>query len=276
MRKFIAGLLLAALVTAASFARAAEAPLVLGVFPYISRVQLMAQHAPLRTLIEKTLHHPVDFVTAPDFDQFAQRTKEGDYDVVLTAPHLGRLAQVRDGYIPLVRTGHEVQAVFLARGDSSIRSVSDLKGKTIMIAQPVSIVYQLAAQYLRDHHLVPGKDVTIIPTRTHNNALYAPARGEADASATGVVLWQTAEPAIKAQLVEIGATRTVPGFIVLANHRMPPGDVKKLKTALLHYPQTPEGKAYFDNNHFKGFTTIDPKDMKSMDPYIDVFLDRKK
>jgi phosphonate transport system substrate-binding protein len=269
-------LLLAAIVLfGAPAAFCDDKPLVLGVFPYITPGKLMQLHAPLRSYIEQTMGRPVEIVTAPNFDDFVERTRRGDYDIVLTAPHLGRLAQVRDHYIPLVHTAHHVIAVFLARKDSGIRNLGDLRGKTIMIAESTSIVSQLAVETLRRAGIEPGKDITIRPTSTHNNALYAPVRREADASVTGIVLWQKVEPDIKDQMVEIGSSKPAPGFMALANPRLTADQANRLQSALIGFPDTAEGRAYINSTGFKGFVAVTPSVLKEMDPYIAVFLDRK-
>lgn len=260
----------ALLILFAGVAHAADAPLVLGVFPYVSRGQLMEYHTPLKLYLEQQLHRPVDMVTAPNFVEFAARTQKGDYDLVLTAPHLGRLAEVRDGYVRVAKTGHQVYGIFLARKDSGIRSIADLKGKTVMMAQPVSIVYQLGVEELRKHGLEPGRDVTVIGSLTHNNALYAPFRHESDASVTGLVLWDNAEPDVRAALAEIGRTPGVPGFMLMANKRLSPALVRHIQAAIFSFQKTEEGKAYFAATEFKRFEKIDDKTMKRLDPYTRV------
>ncbi len=254
-------------------ALAAEAPLTLGLFPYVSRGQLMEFHTPLKLYLEGRLKRPVDLVTAPDFAEFMARTQRGEYDLVLTAPHLGRLAEKRDGYVRVAMTAHEVQGVFLVRRDSGIHRLEDLRGKTVMIAQPISIVHQLAVEHLRRHGLVPGKDLRILDTRTHNNALYAPARGEADASATGILLWVNAEPAIREAMREIDRTPPVPGFMVMAHKRVPPALVRQLRHWLLEYSGTPEGERYFQVTGLKAFRPIDDKTMKALDPYTRILTE---
>lgn len=248
-------------------AAAAEAPLTLGLFPYVSRGQLMEFHTPLRLYLEHKLKRPVDLVTAPDFAEFMARTRRGEYDLILTAPHMGRLAEKRDGYRRLVMTGHEVQGVFLVRREAPFLRVEDLRGRTIMIAQPISIIHQLALEHLARHNMLPGRDVTLLDTRTHNNALYAPARGEADASVTGILLWINAEPAMREAMREIGRTRPVPGFTLMAHQRLEPELVRKLRRWLLEFGATPEGQAYFQATGLKEFRPIDDKTMKSLDPY---------
>lgn len=257
----------------AAAAGAADTPLTFGLFPYVSRGQLVQLHSPLKTYLEARLQRPVDLVTAPDFVQFMERTRRGDYDIILTAPHMGRLAEKRDGYQRLLMTGHQVQGVFLVRRDSGLRRLQDLRGKTIMIAQPISIIHQLALAHLESNGLVPGRDVSIVDTRTHNNALYAPARGEADASVTGILLWINAEPWLREVQVEIDRTSAVPGFLLMAHKRLDRDLVQTLRRSLLEFGSTPEGAAYFRNTGLKEFRPVDDNTMKSLDPYTRILVE---
>jgi len=249
-----------------------KTPLVLGVFPYVSPVQLAAFHAPLKDHLAKSLQRPISLVTAPDFASFVERTREGQYDIIITAPHLGRLAETRDGYKRVVQTSHTVQGFFLARKDSGIHKIKDLKGKTVMIAQKVSIVYQMAEHTLRENGLVPGESVTIIDTRTHNNAIHAPLRGEADASVTGKLLWYVLDDKQKEQLQIIGTTEEAPGFLVMAHPRLAAQDIEKIKKLLLDFHKVPGGESYFATNGFEKFQPVDDRAMKGLDPYTQIFL----
>lgn len=260
-------LLLLALVTLPA---QAEAPLVLGVFPYVSPAQLMAFHRPLAQHVSEVVSRPVELVSASNFGAFVEATRRGDYDLVLTAPHLGRLAETRDGYRRVVRSRHEVQGVFLARRDSQIERLEDLEGKVLMMAQRVSIIFQMAEESLRQHGLVDGRNIRVIETRTHNNAMWAPLRGEADASVTGTLLLDKLEHAQKDELRIIGRTPAVPGFMLMANARLPAAQVKRLQADLPGWADTPEGDAYFGTNGLIGFALIDEPEMQSLDPYTKV------
>ena len=247
-------------------------PLTLGVFPYVTPVQLAAFHAPLKDYLAKNLGRPVTLVTAPDFNSFVDRTREGQYDIVFTAPHLGRLAETRDGYKRMAQTNHTVQGFFLAPRNSNIHTIKDLKGKTVMIAQKVSIVYQMAEHTLRENGLVPGESVTIVETRTHNNAIQAPLRGEADASVTGKLLWHVLDDAQKAQLQVIGTTEEEPGFLVMAHPRLAKQDIEKIQKLLLDFHRVPGSESYFTTNGYEKFQAVDDRAMKGLDPYTRIFL----
>lgn len=245
-------------------------PLTLGVFPYVTPVQLASFHTPLKDYLAKSLQRPVSLVTAPDFDSFVDRTREGQYDIIITAPHLGRLAETRDGYKRLAQTRHVVQGIFLARKDSNIRRIEDLRGKNLMIAQKVSIIYQMAEHTLREKGLVPGESVTIVETRTHNNAMHAPLRGEADASVTGTLLWRVLKDDQKDQMRVIGTTEEAPGFMLMANPRLSNRDIAKIRKLLLDFHRVPGSEAYFSTTGYEKFDLIDDKVMKKLDPYTRV------
>jgi phosphonate transport system substrate-binding protein len=246
--------------------------LVLGVFPYVSPAQLAAFHTPLKDYLAQSLQRPVTLVTAPDFSSFIERTSQGQYDIIITAPHLGRFAETHDGYKRLAQTGHFVQGIFLARKDSGIRTIGDLRGKTVMIAQPVSIIYQMAVHMLRENGLVPGKSVTILDSRTHNNSMYAPLRGESDASVTGTLLWQVIGKEQRDQMRVIGTTDEAPGFMVMANKRLSSRDVAEIKKLLLDFHNVPGSAPYFAATGYKRFVEIDDRVMKKLDPYTKILL----
>jgi phosphonate transport system substrate-binding protein len=248
--------------------------LTFGLFPYITPTQLVQIHSPLKNYLSKTLGLEVNLVTAPDFTSFMERTQQGEYDIILTAPHLGRLAEKRDGYKRVAMTGHRVEGIFLAKKESEINSLGDLKNKKIMAAQRISVIYQMALKTLADKGLIDGQNITIIETKTHNNALYAPLRDEADASVTGILLWHTLGQEYKDKLKVIGHTNSVPGFVLLSHPRIPEKIQKDLHKALFDFGKTAEGKLYFESNGFKEFLPIDEKTMIELDPYTKIFTEK--
>ena len=126
---------------------------------------------------------------------------------------------------------------------------------------------------LRSQGPIPGQNVQIIETRTHNNAMYAPLRGEADAAMTGIVLWESVGEEYKGRMREIGRSETKPGFVLMARKDLPQASVDRLRQALLAFDRTPAGKAYFEETKFKKFREINDKTMREMDPYVPVLLE---
>ncbi len=274
MNKIVRYFCLIFMLLLASLSHATEKiELSLGLFPYVTPAQLIQFHNPLKNYLSKTLGIDINLVTAPDFESFMSNTEKGDYDIIFTAPHMGRLAEKRDGYRRLAMTGHQVQGLFLAKKDSAINSLDDLKDKKIMVAQRISVIYQMVLQTLAKRGLEDGKNVTIIETKTHNNALYAPLRNEADASVTGILLWETLGQEYKDKLKVIGSTNSVPGFVLMAHPRITEQMQKKLQHALFNFAKTEEGKAYFASTRLQAFLPIDNKTMKTLDPYTTVLTE---
>lgn len=275
MKKIVHAFCLVLVFLAPGLSQAADRKeLSLGLFPYVTATQLVQFHSPLKNYLSRTLDVEVNIVTAPDFESFMERTQKGEYDIILTAPHLGRLAEKRDGYQRLAMTLHRVEGLFLAKKDSPINSLNDLKDKKVMIAQRISVIYQMALHTLAQKGFVDGKNITIIETKTHNNALYAPLRDEADVSVTGILLWETLGQEYKDKLKVIGHTNTVPGFVVMSHPGIPAKLKLKLQKAILDFEKTAEGKAYFESTRLKGFQPIDSKSMKELDAYTGIFADK--
>ena len=241
------------------------------IFPYVSPGKLVQFHLPLKKHLEQSLGRPVSLVSAPDFDTFAQRTADGEYDYVLTAPHLARLAERRSGYQRVARTLHVVQGIFLARVDSNIDSLAELENKTVTMAARVSIIFQMAEHQLGALGLHDGVNLTIRETSTHNNAMYAPLRGESDASITGILLWRKLGQAHKQRLRVIGTTPEAPGFMLMANPDVSDDEVERVREAVLGFEQTPAGAEYLQFTGLRGFAPISDTMMQSLDPYIEIF-----
>ena len=242
--------------------------LVLGVFPYMTASQLMQLQMPLKLCLEEHLGKTVSMVTAPDFQTFVQRTQANEYDFILTAPHLGWLAESRDHYQFIVATDHSVQGVFLARADSGIRSLDDLEGRTVAMAAPVSLLFQMGLEELRQHGYSDNKNISIKVARTHNNAMYAPVRREADVSITGSLIWEKFGDQFKDEMRVIGRTPKLSGLTMLANGSVSTKENQLVEKALLAFAESSEGENYFKKTGFGKFMKVDKEKRSSMERFV--------
>ncbi len=254
-----------------------QEPVKLGIFPYVSPGQLVKFHTDLKDMLATALGRDVVLVTAPSFKQFVGRTKKSSYDFIMTAPHLGRLAEVRDGYRPIAHTMHDVQGVYLVKKSSSIKELKDLEGKTITIVGRTAIITQMVEKQLNELGLKNGKNITFRFTKTHNNAMYAPLRDESDASVTGILLWRKIGQVDSNNKIRlIGKSPVSIGFQVMAAKNVSQEDYDKVQKALLNVHNTKQGKAYMAKTGFKYFDRVDQQEKKELDQYIKVFLRKKK
>ena len=247
-----------------------DTPVKFGVFPYVSPARLVNFHTPLKNLLSETLEQPVTMTTASDFLSFIDNTSQGQYDFILTAPHLARLAEKESGYQRVLRTRSKVQGIYLVNKNSGIERLEQLKDKKIMIAQRVSVLFKLSEKQLKDHGLLDGKNISIMETRTHNNAMWAPLRGEADAAVTGARLFNSLDHEYKDRLKIIAKTPPVPGLMIMAHPRVPADRVETFQQAGLHFIETPIGQKYFIDTGLRGFALINDTVMQSLDGYLNI------
>lgn len=251
---------------AASPVDGAGRPLIFGVLPYVSPGELVVHQHRFEHYLARRLHRPVVMVTAPDFHSFFERTRLGDYDLVLTAPHFARIAELRQGYRPLAITKHHIRGVFIVRRDSTVRNLDELAGLRVIAPVPQAIVHELAIEELARHGLVAGHNVTILNTKTFNNATFAVLRGDCDAAVTGLNLWRHLAPRYRARLRAIGTTSAISGFVLMANPRLDVRTAAKVQAAALNFGNSPAGRHYL----FIGFERATAAIMERFDPYMNL------
>ena len=254
-----------------SLAKAEKGELVFGVYPYLSPNQIVEQFTPLSNQLSEALGQAVTLRSAPNFEQFIERTHAGEYDIIFTAPHMGRLAEKRDGYRPLAQTGYPIVVVTLTKKDSAIKSIDSLRGHTLAVGAKMSMTYQIMKQALANSGLELGKNVKFVDTASFSNVLEAILRGEADAGATGTLLWDSAPAEQREQLREIYRSQAVPGFLLLGHPRNDKATLKKLQQTLFNFAQTPAGEVYFSKTRQIDFRPLNASTMKRIDPYTAVF-----
>lgn len=243
--------------------------LVFGIYPLLSPSQTVERFAPLKEHLGKALGVPVTLRSAPDFARFIDRTRAGEYDIIFTAPHMGRLAEKRDGYRPLAMTG-DVTVVALARKDGPVQTLADLKGRRLAVGARLSMTYLIVNHALGRHGLAIEREVIFIDPASFSNVIEAAMRGEADAGATISQLWDSAAPEQREHLREIHRAEPTPGFLILAHSRLAPGIRKQLELAFLDFKNTEAGKAYFSKTQQVDFRPLDAATMKRIDPFTAV------
>ncbi len=272
MRKFFKIIiLLTAFSTAVGAKPVPLPPLEIGIFPYLSTRALLRAYQPLQEYLERQLQRPVNLVTAPDIRTFVERTQEGRYMYVVTAPHFARLAQLEAGYRPLLRAERNLAGAFLARKNSDIRRIEDLRGKLLATPDSLSIVSVLGLELLKHKGLIPGKDVTIQSLPTHNSAVVSLQNGAVDAAVVSLTAFIQMTPMQRAGLNIILQTPEVPNVMYLASAKVSAAEAEVFIQALRQFTdQTPEGREFIDNLGYQGLRPPTEQELRSLDPYMDI------
>lgn len=264
----VRGWLLACLLALWPLLGAAQAtPLIVGVLPTLSPRVLLNNYQPFRAYLEQTLKRPVELVTATDFAAFHKSTMAGDYDIVVTAAHLGRLAQTEGGYIPLATFKAENRAMLVTSRAAPFKSIRDLRGHAVAALDRFALITSQALFWLETQGLREGTDFRLLQTSSHNSAAYSVLSGESMLAIISPAGWGQMPANIRDDLQVFANLPAIPGLMLLANPRLA-REVPRLKSALLAFsPDLPEGKQFFAATRYQGIREITPEEMKSLDPY---------
>ncbi len=242
-------------------------PLIVGVLPTLSPRVLLNNYQPFRAYLEQTLKRPVEMVTATDFATFQQSTMAGDYDVVVTAAHLGRLAQTKAGYIPLATYKSANRAMLITSRATPLKSIRDLRGHTVATLDRFAMITGQAMVWLERQGLHERIDYRLLETPSHNSSAYSVLSGESALAIVSPAGWRQMPASIRDGLQVFADLPAIPGLMWLANPRLT-REVPRLKSALLAFsPALPEGKQFFQVTGYQGMREITPEEMKSLDPY---------
>lgn len=252
-------------------AMADEQPLVVGILPTLSPRVLIGNYQPFRVYLEQSLKRPVEMVTAKNFTAFHQNTMAGNYDVVITAAHLARLAQVEGRFLPMATYQSTNRAVLLTSKAAPLKSVAQLKGNTVATLDRSALIVSQTLLWLEDKELQLGRDYKLLETSSHNSAAYSVLSGESALAIVSPAGLKQMPPDIQEGLQVFASLPPLPALMWLANPRIS-GEIPRLKAMLLTFsPQSPEGKQFFDKTGYQNMREITEEEMKSLDlhlPYL--------
>lgn len=263
MAAAVAALLAALVVTAAR----ADAPLVLGVLPNLTARQIVDTYRPLADDLEIRLGRRITLVSARDFKTFVERTRRGEYDVVLTAPHLAWLAAEEGGYRPLLKYAQPARGLLVVRDGAAIVEIASLRGRTIATGDALAVSVlalqaQLAAQGLRPDAGYHARDAG-----SHLNAVMQVVNGRADAAMLGLHPYNLLPAELRRQLRVLAETPPLASLMYLAHPDLPPATQRAVRDALLAFAATQQGRAFLARGGYGGFAPVGNGELVALRPY---------
>jgi phosphonate transport system substrate-binding protein len=248
----------------------AAKPLELGVLPNLSARVLMAQYLHLRDYLGRELKRPVQVSTAPNWSSFHQRTLALEYDLVVTAANLARVAQLDKGYVPLLTYAPDIKGFVAFANVRPLKNVSELAGQTLVMSNPQSLIALRGQRWLAENGLIEDRDFKRITIPTDDSVGNVLLRGDAKlAMLSGGEFRAIPEP-VRAQITLLNHFAEVPGFVVLASPRLAAAERQALQQQWLAFGAgAEEGKAFFAASGFTGIREVPAGMMENMDSYAD-------
>ena len=245
--------------------QAREASLKLGLLPYLNTRTLIQNYQPLAAFLGKELGRAVQLETAPDFGTFLQRAFRGDYDLMLMAPHYGRLAEVEHGYRTVLIHKTPIRALMVTARQRPLASLEELRGQTLAIHERSAIIAILGVSWLRDQGLEENRDYRFAQTVTHSSALLHVQSGRARAALVSYSTLIQAPAELQQEMEIIHEYARIPGLYLLAHPRLGPAGIQAVRAALLQFEQSPEGQAFFKTTAHGGYREASPEDARLLD-----------
>lgn len=243
-------------------------PLILGLFPNLSPRTLVTLYQPMRDFLEAELERPVELVTAANFNIFAQRMLAKEYDLVVAAPHLARLAQTDANYQLLARYEQPIEACVVVSIDSNINDLKGLANKKLAVPDKAAIVTVLGQGMMAQAGLQHGRDYQTVEAKSHNNAALSVVNAQMDAAVIGSIPLLQLTKEVRNQLRVIARSKPIPSQYFAASDRLTTKDRQKIERALFNFARTPGGKKFMDQYAMLGLRKVSANELKGMDMYV--------
>ena len=263
MRTVIRSILIAAALFMGIVPAYAGDTFIVGVAPHTSARVILQMYQPLRVYLEKSLAMPVEVRTAPDFNEFARRALQQEYDLAITTGHQARLLQTDAKYQPLLtyKAGFKTVAIVAANGP--VKQVKDLKGKNVLGLSAASLVTLWGQHWLARNGL---GDISVRYVSASDSVAQLVISGEAAAGFISSANFDVLAPDVKSQLRIIAESPLLAGRVYVLNNRWT-AKKKVIDQALWDFARTPEAIQYFESKKLEGYRKLKPKELESMDPY---------
>ena len=254
---------------AGAHGRAQSKPLQLGVLPHLSARLILTNYQPLRSHLEKELTRPVEISTAANFKEYQARSVAGDYDLMITAPNLARVAQLDAALPAMAICEPPIPGLLVMLKQRPVRQIEELRGKAVAAANPQSLVVLKGMHWLKARQLVVGQDFKLVRAANEDSLAQLLKSGDAPLAMMSMGEFRSIQGDLRNEIEIFSEFAKVPGFIILAKLGMPASQVETLRTTLLRLVDTDEGAQLKTLTGIAKIRPILDDDLRSLDDVAD-------
>ncbi|WP_296447825.1 putative selenate ABC transporter substrate-binding protein [Rhodoferax sp. UBA5149] len=266
--------LLACAVFALSGLAHAQAVFKVTAIPDESPTELARNAAPLVKYLEQRLGMKVEFTPVSDYAAAVEALVNKQVDMAWYGGFTFVQANNRSGgkVVPLVQREEDekFQSVFIS-GDPAIKSLADLKGKTVSFgSQSSTSGHLMPRSYLLQAHIDPDKDFKRVAySGAHDATIAAVAAGKVDAGALNISVWEKFVADKKVDTGKVKVIFTTPPYFDYnwtVHADMPLALREKITKAFLDLNKnTPEGKEILDAQRATRFIPTKAENYKGIE-----------
>jgi len=275
-RLSIPAVLFALIVFTAPSIEAAAGKIMIGVIPEVNLVRQMDRFVPLSDYLEKKTGFDIDIKPLSNYGNLYDEMRDGNIDAGFFGSFVYGMTRARIGVVPIARPvlpgGRSTYTGLLfIRNDVGIKKTSDLKGKTIALADPATSGGYLAQKdYLAGKGINIDKDMKIVWVGSHEAAIRAVMSHQAEVGGAkdSIVKKYRKENKVFDTLIEIiNETPTSKGFpdnTFAVRKGLEQVKIDALKKALLQMHNDPEGKKVLNRFGAVRFIPTSDEDFKPL------------
>jgi phosphonate transport system substrate-binding protein len=257
-----------------SFAQAQQV-LRITTIPEEAATEQVRKFTPIASYLEKKLGMKVEFTPVNDYPAAVEALVNKKVDVVWFGGFTHVQAQIRSGnkIVPIAQREEDTrfQSVFIAKTDSGIKALADLKGKQISFGSQSSTSGHLMPRAnLMAAGLFPEKDFTRVAySGAHDATIASVVSGRVDAAALDITVWRKFVDEKRVDTQAVNVFFTTPPFFNYnwSVHADMPVDLRnRLQQALLSLdPSTPEGREILQLNRATRYIPTTLENYKSIE-----------
>ncbi|MCC8427340.1 phosphate/phosphite/phosphonate ABC transporter substrate-binding protein [Reyranella aquatilis] len=236
-----------------------------GVLPNLSPRVLLTNYRPLRDYLSDALGIPVEIATAPDFKTFQARSVAGEYDLVVTAANLGRIAQQDAGLKLIAGFEPAIPALLVTLKAAPATSIEALRGKALAVSNPQSMLVLLGKNWLRQRGLSAGTDYEVVWTRNEDSLAQVLTSGSAPLAMMSAGELRAIRPEIAERLAVMDEFAKLPNFLLLQGRAMTAERAAALTAALMAFPATDLGREFTTLTGVRAIRPVPEKDLEIID-----------
>jgi phosphonate transport system substrate-binding protein len=267
-------LLCTALLTAGGWAQAQQVFRVTTI-PEEAATEQVRKFTPIANYLEKKLGMKVEFTPVTDYPAAVEALVNKKVDLVWFGGFTHVQAQIRSGgkIIPIAQREEDTrfQSVFIAKTDSGIKALGDLKGRQVSFgSQSSTSGHLMPRHFLLQAGINPDKDFRRVAySGAHDATIASVVSGKVDAAALDITVWRKFVGENKVDTKAVDVFFTTPTFFNYnwSVHADMPADLRnKVQRALLDLdPATPEGKEILQLNRATRYIPTAPENYKGLE-----------
>jgi phosphonate transport system substrate-binding protein len=243
--------------------------------PEEAATEQVRKFTPLAAYLEKRLGMKVEFTPVSDYPAAVEALVNKKVELVWFGGFTHVQAQLRSGgkIVPIAQREEDTkfQSVFIAKTDSGIKALTDLKGKQVSFgSQSSTSGHLMPRHFLLQAQLNPEKDFKRIAySGAHDATIASVVSGKVDAAALDITVWRKFVGENKVDTKAVNVFYTTPTFFNYnwSVHADLPAELReRVKKALLDLdPATPEGKEILQLNRATRYIPTTPENYKGLE-----------